>query len=330
MSQASDRMRRKIMGYIVSQAIFSVCELGIPDALSTGPVCLEDLARRFAIDRNSLRRFLRVLVGEGIFTECSPDLFGLTEMGELLRNDVPGSLAHLAELMAGEAYEAWGSSAYSLKHGQPAFDTIYGKSYFDWLSENPQASERFARGQAGLVELRMQPLLGYDWNAIREVVDVGGGDGTLLARLLREYPQLSGIVFDLPHVVGDLEAAARYSEGRLRSAAGSFFDYIPPGADVYILSQILHDWNDGDAANILRRCRSAIPAHGRLLIVEQVLPNQATNHPMALLDLHMLVLLGGMERTEDGWKELLAVADFELRSITPGPKSYLIEAFPIG
>jgi SAM-dependent methyltransferase len=323
-------LRRKIMGYIVSQAIFSVSRLGIPDMLAGGSRRLPDLAAAAGADVTSLGRFLRVLVTEGILSEVSPDVFALTEMGDLLRTDVPDSLSQLAELMDHEAYQAWSGAIHSVRTGKPSFDEVYGAPYFAWLARNPDAAERFDRGQAGLVGLRLAPLLNRDWTGVREVVDVGGGNGVLLATLLSAVPGLTGVLFDLPHVLAG--AAPVLDEAgvtdRVRTHGGDFFVEMPAGADAYVLSQVLHDWDDDQAASILATCRRAMPPDGRLLILEHVLPETTEPDPALLLDLHMLVLLGGRERTETAWRSLLARGGFTVRGVHHGSRSALIEAVP--
>ncbi|GII52753.1 methyltransferase [Planotetraspora thailandica] len=323
-------LRRKIMGYIVSQAIFSVSRVGVPDLLADGPRPLPELAAEAGVDMGALGRFLRVLAAEGVFAETTPDVFGLTPMGELLRTDVPGSLSHLAELMDGEAYQAWSGAVHSLGTGEPGFDQVYGMPYFSWLAENAEAAERFDRAQAGLVRLRLLPLLDRDWSGVRTVVDVGGGNGVLMATLLEKFPELTGVVFDLPHVLAGSEPVLEKAgvADRVRLHGGDFFTSVPAGGDVYVLSQILHDWNDEQATAILRRLREAMPSGGRLLILEQVLPETSEPDPATLLDLHMLVLLGGRERTEKDWRELLAGGGFSLSGLVRGPRSALLEALP--
>lgn len=323
-------LRRKIMGYIVSQAIFAVSQLRVPDLLGDGRLPLPDLAAAAGADVTSLGRFLRVLVAEGLFAEVSPEVFELTPMGGLLRTDLPGSLSHLAELMAHEAYQAWSAAAHSLRTGEPGFDQVFGMPYFAWLARNADAAEQFDRAQAGLVGLRLLPLLDRDWSGVRRVVDVGGGNGVLMATLLAKFPELTGVLFDRPHVlVGSEPVLANAGVAdRALLHGGDFFAGVPSGADVYVLSQVLHDWDDDRASAILRRCHEAMPAAGRLLILEQVLPEAAEPDPAVLLDLHMLVLLGGRERTEQDWRELLGRGGFTLDHLLRGPRSALIEAVP--
>ncbi|MFJ8011438.1 methyltransferase [Streptomyces sp. NPDC096339] len=329
MSETYERVRRQIMGHIVSQSIVAVCEAGVPDALADRARSAADLASELGVDADALSRFLRVLAAEGLF-HVEGEAFALTDAGHLLRTSVDGSLHHLVKLMSGEAYQVWGSASHSLRTGTPAFDRVFGSPYFEWLADHPAAEEEFANAQAGLVELRLLPLLERDWSTAATVVDVGGGNGALVCRLLEHAPHLKGVVLDLPHIAEEAAQTPRTPDvaSRLTVTAGSFFDGVPQQADVYVLSQILHDWPDDKALDILRNCRKAMSADGTLLIVEQVMPSEATHHPMALLDLHMLVLLGGRERTAEAWRDLLERAGFTLHSITPGPKSCLIEARP--
>ncbi|MEX2974414.1 methyltransferase [Streptomyces sp. C184] len=315
------RLRHKIMSYIIAQAIFAVTEAGVIEALGAGPADVDELARRVGVDGDALARFLRVLVAEGLFTEDPHGTFALTEMSSHLRQDRPGSLRHLVMLMAGEAYGAWGRAAHSLRTGAPAFDEVFGRPMFDWLSQHPEKQAVFDRAQAGLVTMRMAPLEQWDWSGVRTVVDIGGGNGGLLRTLLARHPYLRGVLFDLPNVINEADLG-----DRCRLVGGDFFSEIPPGGDVYVLAQILHDWSDDDAMRILRRIATAMPAHGRLLVLEQVIPDDDLRHPEKLLDLHMLVLLGGRERTLADWHELLAAGGFELLRTERATRSSLLVA----
>jgi hypothetical protein len=326
-------LRRKIMGYIVSQAIFAVTEAGIVDLLAEGPVEVNTLAGEAGVDPDALSRFLRVLVAEGLFAEEPRDTYGLTGSGALLRSDRPGSLRHLVTLMRGESYQAWGDAGHSLRTGAPAFDAVFGKPMFEWLAAHPTQAAEFDAAQAGLVAKRMSPLLEsdwWDWSGTASVVDVGGGNGALLGALLARHGHLHGQLFDQPHVVENVDLASHGSDvtGRCRVVGGDFFAAVPGGADVYLLAQILHDWSDDDAVRILRGVRAAIPPHGRLLILEQIIPDDTGPHPEKLLDLHMLVLLGGRERGEAEWRGLLVEGGFELVDVRRGARSSLLVAAP--
>lgn len=320
---ANSELRRKIMGYIVSQAIFVVAELGIADQLADGPADVSQLARASNVDSRALCRFLRVLAAEGLFVEEPGGTFSLTPAGGLLRDDAPGSLRHFCDLMGGQAYQVWAHAMHSVRTGKPAFDHVHGQPYFDWIAQRPEDAAAFNKAQAGLVRLRMLPLLERDWHDTRTVVDIGGGNGELLTALLDRHHHLDGVVLELPHVVAQAPRA-----DRIRWVAGDFFDEVPAGADTYVLAQVLHDWDDEKAGAILGTCRRAMSAGSRVLIVDQVIPDDTAPHPGKLLDLHMLVLLGGQERTENSWRKLLDQSGFVLRSITEGARSAVLEAIP--
>jgi len=327
---ANSLLRRKIMGYIVSQAIFAVTELDVVEHLDGEALEVEELARRVGADHDALRRFLRVLTAEGLFVEEPSSTFAVTPLGALLRRDTSGSLRHLVTLMAGEAYQAWSAATHSVRTGRPAFDVVFGKPMFDWLGDNQDASVVFNEAQAGLVALRLEPLLELDWTGVGTVIDVGGGNGRLLKVLLSRHAHLHGVLFDQPHVAQEAELSL--GEGDLSTrcgvVGGDFFSAVPSGGDVYVLAQILHDWDDARAAQILRRCAQAMAPDARLLILEQVIPEDSAPHPAKLLDVHMLVLLGGRERSESTWRRLLAETGFQLVGIDHSARSSLIEARP--
>ena len=325
-------LRRKIMGFIVAQAIHAVTEAGVVDQLAAGPRTVAELAGATGTNADALHRFLRALAGEGLFVEGPPNTFTLTEIGALLRTDAPGSLRHFSRLMVGEAYQVWELAGHSLRTGEAAYQVRFGAPLFEWLAEHPDKAAEFNAAQAGLVQLRLLPLLERDWTGVRTVVDVGGGNGTLLSELLPRHPHLSGILLDLPHVAE--QAATRLAEAglaeRVRCQSGDFFTGVPAGADAYVLAQILHDWDDEQAGMILQGVRAAMPDHGRLLVLEQAVPEDGRPHPAKLLDLHMLVLLGGRERTESDWHALLGKAGFAVTAISQHARSCLIEAKPAG
>lgn len=314
-------VRRMIMGGVLAQAVHAVTELGVVDRLAAGPATAAALAADLGADEDALTRFLRALAAEGLFTVESGK-YALTPAGAELRSDVPGSLRHLSRLMTGEAYRVWELASLSLRTGGPAFETMFGAPLFDWLAARPDRQAEFAEAQAGLVRARLRPLVERSWAGVGHVVDVGGGNGMLLSALLAANPGLRGTVFDRPGVVPAEEP------GRCRFVGGDFFTAVPPGGDVYVLAQILHDWDDERATRILRRCRAAMSGEARLLVLEQVVPEDGGPHPAHLLDLHMLVLLGGRERTEGDWRRLLAAGGFAVREVTHGERSSVLEAVP--
>jgi hypothetical protein len=268
-----------------------------------------------------------MLEADGLVSQPNPGTWRLTDAGEVLRSDVPGSMAGLASFFAIEPYEAWRGLAGVLRTGEPAFPEQFGEGFWEYLSARPEAGARFDRGMAGTATLRSAPLLERDWSDTRVVVDVGGGNGSLLEAVVAANPGLEGIVVDLPPVAE--RAAERLAgtavAGRLRAQAGDFFGSLP-SADAYVLAQILHDWDDADATRILRAIRAAAAEGARLLVLEQLVPEGPEPSPVKLLDLQMLVLLGGRERTAAEFETLLAGAGWRLAARRDGPRSSLLEA----
>lgn len=318
------------MGYIVSQAICVAAELDIASRLADGPRTAAELSDMTGADADALGRVMAALAAEGLFTEDGCGRYRLTELGALLRGDVPGSLRHFSLRMGGEAYLAWSQGAYSVRTGQPAFERAFGAPCFDRLAAHPRTAARFSRLQADLVIGLLEPLRAIGWPSRGVVVDVGAGDGALLTELFAAQPGLTGIALDLPHVAAAARRRVRQAGlgGRIACVGGDFFHAVPGGADYYILAEILHNWDDEHAAAILRQCRRAMPPHGRLLLLEQVIPDDPGQHPSRLLDLHMLIMSGGRERTREQWRALLDRSGFALQSVTAAEHSCLLQAVP--
>jgi hypothetical protein len=303
-----------------SQAIHVAAKLGITDLLRDGPGTPAKLARATGTHERSLYRLLRALASVGIFAEDADGRFALTPLAECLRSDLPGS-QHAAAVMNGEEhYRAWGDFLYSVRTGQTAFEHVYGKPVFEYLAEHPEPAHIFDAAMTGIHGAETQAMLAaYDFAPYRTLVDVGGGNGSTLLGVLQRYPPLHGVLFDMPHVVAraraNLEAAGVAS--RCRAVGGSFFEAVPPGGDAYLMRHIIHDWDDEKSLAILRQCRQAMTPAARLLIVESVIP--PGNGPFfgKLLDLNMLAIPGGLERTEAEYRELFAAAGFRLARVVP-------------
>lgn len=329
-----EAIRQITYAYRFSHALHAAAALGVADALADGPKTVEVIARTIGAHAPSLHRVLRALATIDVFAQDDAGHFRLTPRAELLRRDLPGSLRDLVLLMAdgSEAEQASAAMAHSARTGEPGFDHVFGQPYFDYLAQNPDASARFSAGMSSSSgEAAAAIATAYDFAGLRAIVDVGGGRGALLAAILRANPHLHGVLFDQPHVVADAEPilTAAGVAARCEVVGGDFFATVPAGADAYILRYIVHDWDDERAAAILRSCRDAIPAHGRLLLAELVIPEGDGFDWGKWLDLTMLTLLGSRERTATEFQALLAAAGFELKRILPttGPLS-LIEAVP--
>ena len=326
---ADATLLRMLRGHRITQMVYVVTKLGIPGRVTKTPKDAGTLALEVGANPDRLFRVLRMLAALGVFTMDAEERFGLTSVGALLVEGSPGSLADGA-LFAGEGlYGAWGDLLHTVKTGETAFDHAYGMGHFEYLGKNAEAAATFHRVMAMSVGLVGPPLAGYDLSRHRVLVDVGGGNGRFLAALLREHPHLRGVLFDQAEAL--VEAAAVFSSAgvsdRVEVRAGSMFDSVPSGGDVYVLSRILHDWADDRALALLRNCRQALPIGGTLLVVDGVLPTRDPAPARLMLDLQMMVMTGGRERTESEWRALLEQAGFALLSVRPyRPNQDLIEA----
>ena len=300
-------------GALGARALGVVSDLRVADLLADGPRPIGEIARDAGADEDTLHRLLRALASDGIFAEDQPGVFRNTDASELLRD---GGWDDFAHFFGG----IWHRSAGELAAVPEAtFPRIYGTDFWSWLGDRPDERAGFDRAMGGGNEERVERLAGLDWRDDETVVDVGGGNGTLLVELMKRRPVLHGVVFDLPETNRDEEALG----DRIRFVAGSFFEAVPPG-DVYVLSKIIHDWDDERASVILRTIRAAAPDNARLVVLETVI--QPGNEPQGAkwLDLLMLALAAGRERDEPHWRTLLEGAGWEPVQIEDG----LIEARP--
>jgi hypothetical protein len=289
-----------LRGALGTRALAIVAELGVADALADGPCPVADVAREVGADADTLYRLLRALACDGIFTEDEPGVFRNTPPSELLRRT--SGWNDFAYLFGGVFYRAVADLDAS---GKPPFANTFGTDFWTWLKAHPDERAAFDRAMEQGKEGRLGRLE-VEWRGDEIVVDVGGGNGSLLVALLGLQPGLRGIAFDLPETVRD-EAALG---DRIEFVEGSFFERVPEG-DVYILSTILHDWDDEPAAAILRTIRAAAPPEARLLILDAVVPPGNEPGGGKWLDLLMLTVAGGKERTEAQWRELLDAGGFE-------------------
>jgi hypothetical protein len=325
-----------INGYWMTQMIYTAARLGIADALAEAPQTASALAARLGAHGPSLYRLLRALASRGIFAETEDGSFDLTPMAELLRRDVPGSLFGLA-LYSGDPeqhrYDSWGDLHETIRTGAPAFRRITGTSPFAYLARNPEAAQTFDAAMASYTAAASKAIVdGYDFSRHSHIIDVGGGNGRLLSEILQQFDGLRGTLFDLDHVAGrarklfEREGLGR----RAKCVTGNFLEEVPSGGDLYLLKNILHDWDDEHAVAILRACRKAMPDNARLLIVESVL--RPGNEPGLgkLMDLNMLVIHGGLERTEAEYAVLLRRSGFELANVRVTRAVVdLVEALPV-
>jgi SAM-dependent methyltransferase len=328
------RLRELTCGYWISQCIAAAARLGIADLLQSGSKSVAELATMTGTQARPLYRLLRALASFGIFAELREGHFSLTPMAELLASS-PQSLRGWAILMGQEDWHrAWDALLDSLKTGEPAFKHVFGTSYWEYLSGNPEAAVIFNEGLTAYTAQVGEAVVGaYNFAPFRKMVDVGAGHGTLMAAILTATPHLDGIVFDLSHAA---EGARRTLEAagltaRCQVMTGDFFDAVPEGGDAYLLSHVIHDWSDERALAILRNCHRVMRPQSRLLLVEAVIP--PGNEPFfgKLLDVHMLVATDqGTDRTEAEYRSLLDAAGFELLRVIPTASDVsIMESTPV-
>ncbi|HEY9231541.1 MAG TPA: methyltransferase [Blastocatellia bacterium] len=321
-------------GPLIAQALFAAARLGVADHLAEKPLPVSELAARTQTHERSLYRILRSLAGVGVFAETDPGVFKLNPNAELLRSDVPGSMRN-GVIFLGEAWhwQAWGDTLYSIKTGKPCWDHVHGAAIFDYFEAHPDAAEIFNRAMTDM-SMSSAPVVveAYDFSGFKTLADIAGGHGYLLAQILKANPGLKGVLFDVPSVIEGAGALLEKAgvAARVETVTGDFFAAVPPGADAYIMKHIIHDWDDERAIKILQSIHAAMPADGKVLIVETVVPPGNEPHYSKLLDLEMLTLPGGVERTADEFRELLAAAGLSLTRIvsTPSPFS-IVEAVSV-
>jgi hypothetical protein len=321
-------LREQIMGFRATQMIHVAAKLGLADLLAAGPRPVEELAAMAGAEPQALHRLLRALASLGIFAEDPAGDFVLTPQAELLRSDVQGSLRDVA-LLYGEdwLWQAYGNMTHSVRTGAPAFTKTHGQPFYGYLHAHPRAAARFNAAMTGFSSHETAAILeAYDFSDVRNVVDIGGGHGVLLAALLRAHPQMSGTLFDLPSVLAGAASVLGEMGERARTVAGDFFDEAPAGADLYVMKSVLHNWDDTDAQRILSTCRAAMAPEARLLVIERVVPDGNAPAEAKLFDINMLVVAGGRERTEPEYRQLFELAGLKLTRVggTRSPLSVIV------
>jgi hypothetical protein len=309
-------------GYWVSQAIYVAAKLQIADLLAAEPLTAAALARKIEgpIHEQALYRLLRALASVGIFAEDAAGRFGLTPLAAPLQTSVAGSRRAMVLMMGEEHYRAWGELLHSVQTGETGFERVYGEPIFDYLSERPAAARLFDEAMVSIHGPETAAMLeAYDFSQFGVLADLGGGNGSVLRGVLARHPSVRGILFDLPGVVASAAGQMQHAglAERCTCQGGSFFETAPSGADAYFLRHILHDWTDEQCLAILRNIHQASPPHARLLIVESVITPGNDPGFAKLLDLTMLVIPGGRERTEAEYRDLLAQGGFRLERIVP-------------
>jgi SAM-dependent methyltransferase len=319
-SSPQQHLNQLICGYWHSQCVYVAAKLGIADLLAKGPQSVDDLAQKAGAHRPSLFRVLRALASLGVFAEEPGQRFRLTSAAEPLRRDVPGSQWAMAVMMGEEHFRAWGELLYSVRTGKIGFDKVFRRPVFEFLSQNPEQAATFDKAMVGVHGRETSAMLdAYDFSPFASVADIGGGNGTTLSGILKRHPAIHGTLFDLPGVIqragASVEAAGL--SNRIHLVAGDFFESVPAGADAYVLRHIIHDWEEDKAIRILTNVRQVLGEKGRVLVVESVIPPGKEPFFGKLLDVTMLVIPGGQERTAEEYGDLFGKAGLRLVRIVP-------------
>jgi hypothetical protein len=330
---SSPSLAAMIDGYLTTQLLYLAAALQLPDHLAAGPQSSHELALRTGVDSLTMHRLLRGLAAEGVLDEQSGATFALTDLGQPLRSDHPQSLRGAALARGALYFTAAAQLLPALQAGEIPFDHAYGQPLFDYLSANPSAESAFQHSMAARAARdRADLLAAYDFAGVRHVVDVGGGSGAMLTAILNAHPHLQATLMDRPRTIS-LARAELASQGvleRVSLVADDFFNAVPTGGDCYLLSRVLHDWDDARALRILEVCHAAMIAGDRLLLLEAALPERVLENPAAIrMDLHMLLLLPGRERTAAEFAGLLRAAGFRVERVLPAPSGsgvHVIEA----
>ena len=324
-------MMEMIIASWTSQAITVAAQLGVADALKAGPLPIDELAARVGVDTDALRRLLRALIGRGIFRHRRDGRYELNSLAATLRSDAPVSMTCAARFYGSrEQRERWTLLVDSVRTGNSVVPALRGKESFDYFAEQPELAELFNRTMTSISELTTAPVVaGYDFSAYPTIADIGGGHGPLLAAILAAAPASRGVLYDLPRVVASAPNLLREHNvaDRVRIAEGSFFDNVPGGGDAYVLKNIIHDWPDEKAVQILRNVRAAAGPQATVLLVELVIPKHDRDFPGKWVDLEMLLNLGARERTAAEYRDLLSQAGFQMTRVvqTASPLS-VVEA----
>lgn len=324
MPNPSQTIMRLGLGFAVSQALRVVAELGIPDVLAVGELTVDQLANASSSNADSLYRVMRLLAAESVFREVTPRRFALTDVGAALQSD-PSGPRDFVRMINSDPYLAFERLLHSVRTGKPAFDEVFGKPRFDWLADNPAQAALFQRAMVALSQGSNEAVAeAYGFEPFSHVVDVGGGHGQLLSAILARNPHLSGTLFDLPAGIAAAKARVGGDLPRTELVAGNFFEAVPSGADLYILKKVIHDWDDERATKILMNCRKALKPDGKVLLAETLVPAGDQPAQIKLIDVVMLAVTGGLERTEAQYASLFAAAGLRLERVIPAGDSICI------
>lgn len=319
--QETEQLTRMILGgAALARAVSMVADLGIADHVKPGgPRSAAHLADATGCHERSLYRVLRFLASHGVFRETANGEFDHSALSRVLRSDADGSFRAAAQLLDA-VFPAWNGLAHAVRTGEPGFKEVFGVPMFDYIVGHPELGPVFDAGMVSLHGYETEAMLAaYDFRAIQVLADIGGGNGSLIGGVLQRYPRMRALLFDLGHVAARAKQVLTQFgvADRCDVIVGSFFEALPSGADAYLFRHILHDWTDEQCVQILANCRAVIPEHGKLLVVECVVPPGNDRSASKDFDMTMMTFPGGLERTEAEFRMLFKRAGFELSSVTP-------------
>lgn len=325
------QMMQYILGKWISKPIYVAAKLGIADILSVKDTQINDLAKHTGTSSSGLYRMMRALAGVGIFKEIKDKMFSNTPLSECLKVNRLKPAALFFE--SAWHNRLWDELLYSVENEKTASDKVFGKPIFEWLVDNPEEGEIFHRANAMKASSSHRVIVEvYDFHGINSLMDVGGGYGNLMIEILKVYPHINGIIAELPNMIPNICQSIKTSqlESQMKAVECDFLETIPKGCDVYLMSHILHDWPDEACITILKNCRKVIPENGKLLIIESIIPSGNEFSIAKLLDLEVLLMGGGKERTVEEFNNLFQNSGFKLSNIVPTEESIsIIEGVPL-
>ena len=307
-------------GFMMSTALHIATTLRVPDHLASGPRSAADLAKATGAREDAIYRILRTLASAGVFEESAPRTFANTPSSDILRSGRPGMYDMVLWIADPFHLRVYADAMHTVTSGQPAAEKTVGMKVFEYFPKDPELSERFNNAMTALSAVVIQAALeAYDFGGIGTLVDIAGGHGQVLTSVLQKYPAMRGVLTDLPHVLAGAERRIRELGlgDRIRTEPIDFFKAVPAGGDAYIMKHIIHDWDDEEALMILRNIRKVLPAGGRVVLLESVLPPGNQPDFGKVIDLEMMLMPGGRERTEEEFRSLFARAGFRLTRVVP-------------
>jgi O-methyltransferase domain len=329
--QPTAQMVEFLDGLVMAYMLHAIAEIGVADQVTDGPLEVEKLAERTGTNADALYRVLRAVASKGVFTEVSPRTFGLTPLAATLRSDVDDSMRDAFRMQGQPSMrEAYAAIGHSMRTGKPAFEHVHGTTLYSYLAERPELSKLFSSSMGNAARQMQRPAIdAYDLSDVRRLIDIGGAHGHLVAAVLSRYPEMRGVVFDLPHVVpgaADVLAEAGVAD-RAELVSGDYLQAVPAQGDAYTVSHVLHQLSDAEAVTVLTNIRKVMAPVSRVLVIDPVIPEGDLPHPGKFMDIRMLMLSRGRDRTEPELTELFERAGLRhVETVAPSAPSSVVVA----